>query len=364
MIAGAGGGNSIFSGTESQRVPFPSINIKQIISLQAGANVYENTFKQLDNDGNGYLDYNEFNDGCNKLNMTLSKNEIKRVFNSISDIQINGQKFITLKSFSKFLKKASSIQDNLGILRNKIYDVIKMNKNNETIIDGKCVYEYIFKKTKPNNIPMIISDGSAFIKYDYDSEYEYKNIVTNYSQIISINNIDCSKDIKNIKDIYGIINNQELPINIKFRKQTGIDNDVYDADFNINDTFDDSFIEQNDEFRPNKNELEMVKSAEYSPDINDDTDNNNNIIDSELYSNKSKIYGDHCKYCPEKGTLRLKIHLTFEDESYSTLSYIIVSFVMCLIIISTVSYVLETIQLSISVFFVYKKTALYVHGIY
>eukprot|EP01083_Nonionella_stella_P266099 900608_1 len=60
-----------------------------------------------------------------------------------------------------------------------------------------------------------------------------------------------------------------------------------------------------------------------------------------LGSNFEKI---HCKYCPNK--LRheylLALHRTFEDETYNKLSFCIITYIMILIILSTITYIMET----------------------
>jgi len=54
-------------------------------------------------------------------------------------------------------------------------------------------------------------------------------------------------------------------------------------------------------------------------------------------------YFPHCKHCPLREAWYLRIHLTMEDESYSTLSFIVTSLVFVLIGISTVAFILETV---------------------
>eukprot|EP01084_Bolivina_argentea_P226423 382492_1 len=65
------------------------------------------------------------------------------------------------------------------------------------------------------------------------------------------------------------------------------------------------------------------------------------VYEEQIYEKKEND-GRHCKYCPDNKYL-LAVHRTFEDETYSALSFAIITYVMILIMVSTISYVIETL---------------------
>merc|ERR1719193_1215722 len=54
-------------------------------------------------------------------------------------------------------------------------------------------------------------------------------------------------------------------------------------------------------------------------------------------------YDDHCPHCPSQKAWYVSIHRTMEDDTYSTLSWIIGYFITFLIAASTFTYVFQTI---------------------
>ena len=392
-------------------------SIGSIAKLGQKEDIYSNIFNQIDRDQNGSLDKEEFRDATKALNLSLTETELIEIYNSISDK--NG--VITLKSFTKFIKKSVMIHKQFISLQQQfktsIINKIKLIKspsttpnimnegdplltqNNDTNNNNnnndnnssfqEPIYQQIFNHIKLNKIQKIDNEygiqlnlltdknrKNCFIGYcqtiqnvnnnehttfdgnnhDYnktdktdekDRKNEYtkmekiglsddtetnkiifdneRNNISNLiyqSQIICLNNISC-QDI-GYDQVINIINNTDLPHTIIFRKTIGI------------------AIEK----RRNKRQHDSYDDyEEYSETAS--------IHDSEKYvvHDRTKSYEDedddniHCKYCPDKSKHKLlfMLHRTMEDESYSKLSFCIITYIMICIILSTITYVVETL---------------------
>merc|ERR1719285_1514681 len=55
------------------------------------------------------------------------------------------------------------------------------------------------------------------------------------------------------------------------------------------------------------------------------------------------LLSPHCKHCPLPSAWYLPVHLTMDSENYSMISMVIAWFIMFLIILSTATYILQTL---------------------
>ena len=200
------------------------------------------------------------------------------------------------------------------------------------------------------------------------------------SKLLSINDYTVKpKDTLYI--VQQFIDNKLLPLKIKFRPYETLNSDTnypislfqmmgFDGDIIKNE--DDILVAQFDvkkkKFKEMKEQYKKlmgndVVSLSFSGNIDDITEDMEllmklkygniwykmpewllKILRIELPNIKTiKIYGKHCIHCPKLGTWKFIIHQTMENENYSKLSYFITIFIMTCIILSTLSYILESV---------------------
>eukprot|EP01084_Bolivina_argentea_P133717 236018_1 len=345
----------LFAASQSKLYPTMHYSsIGSIAKLGQKDDIYSRIFNQIDKDKNGTLDREEFSDATSALNLCLTEKELTDIYESIAS-----DNAITLDSFKKFVEKSVCIHKQFTKFRREFTTVI-LNKTTQSLTSNQDLfiesptYQFIFSHAKLTelqqiniNLPLLsdTNNNECFLGYiriisvnhkttniNITQEIETKNMLQNlipYSQIITINNINCESI--GYEQIINIINETSLPHTIIFRKTVGIAIDNNNNNTNTNSDMDTNSVSiscTNDDI------LSIPDSEKYvvcdkSPPAEG------------LGLNIEKI---HCKYCPNK--LRheylLALHRTFEDETYNKLSFCIITYIMILIILSTITYILET----------------------
>jgi len=336
---------------------------------QKKQDVYANIFYQIDKDENGALDKDEFRDATKALNLFLTEDELDKIYHSLA----SDNQGITLESFTKFIRKSVRIHKQFLRLQEELRasilkktachsapstsffqspkegDPLMMNGNashspaTEQMIESP-IYHVRFDDIKLSHFPLLSDKHrkNCFVG-KIEKEQNRFNLIP-HSHIVTVNNVQC-EDIGYDKVIH-LLDCMDLPHTVKFRKTVGLAVELGDDTDGVY-----FYHDADDEEEEDEQDEEEEEAESQDTDINDSETDSASICDSEKYVVHDRAESDaeddnqgHCKYCPDKSShpFLFALHRTMEDESYSKLSFCIITYVMVCIIVSTVTYIIET----------------------